>query len=121
MNLDPAAVLSGRGDLDAVLHHLDEAADALTGGGGDGHAQACQRLVVVEDLLGAWLTASGIATTTARTLIAVRDELSVHLSVAATLTSLDLDGRVTTVLRRAVTTTQAGLGALRDAEAHGGG
>lgn len=121
MTPDCAAVLSGSTGLGAVVDQVDDAAELLSHPSSKRLAEARRRLDVVESLLGNLLTASELATTTASSLITMRDELSVHLSAAATLVALDLDGQATTVLQRAVKATQAGLQELGELANNGGG
>lgn len=101
---------AARPALDPVVAQLDEAATLLEGGDRAdlGLAMAC--LQAVHDGLGERLADECVlGSPNASWLLTLRNELSGHLSAAATLSYLELHARTSTVLERAISTLRSGL------------
>jgi hypothetical protein len=98
--------IEGARRLQTVYSHLGAAAAALDRkdcGPVDGDLDdAAERLRGVEVVLAELARNAGAAPDRARQLRALHDAVSVHLSAAASLRHLDLDGNAAAVLRRAV-------------------
>lgn len=75
-------------------------------------AEADKRLAAVEALLGDIVAGDALESSAAARLLALRVELSGHLSAASTLRALDLDGRANVLLHRAATAVRLGLSDL---------
>lgn len=106
------SVPSTRASRMAALGNQLEAAEAALGPTGHGTRdgaldEAAGRLHRVEDLLEELAADTDIDIATARQLRGLRDQVSVHLSAAASLRLLDLDTKAAAVLRRAIDSVRA--------------
>ncbi|MGI9033846.1 MAG: hypothetical protein ACR2HY_09290 [Acidimicrobiales bacterium] len=114
-----AGLTEGLASLGPAARQLGEA-EWLLGEASDADiVEAREKLHMVEGLLGALVSESWLTSENAARLLVLRDVLSVHLSAAATLTSLDLGARATAVLQRAVSALRSGLEGLAEQEVAG--
>lgn len=111
---DPA--VAGTRRARAVARQLDLAAEAL--GRGDRPSEddaldlATRHLRLVEALLEDMAGSPRLATGLSRHLLAVRDDLRVHAFAASALRAVDLAPNAGEVLRRAVESGRAAMGAI---------
>lgn len=103
-----------RADLPPLLCEVATAAALLESPDGDELVLAQQRLTRVEASLTDLVAHLGLSSAAAPALLAIRDELSVHLLASTMLGPLDLHDQAVGVLRRAVASLHAGLEALLD-------
>jgi len=106
--------------MEALARQFGVATAAMgsTGPGtSDGGLDEVARLLHgIEDLLDELIADAEITTATARQLRLLRDQVSVHLSAAASLRLLDLDANAAVVLRRAVDAVRPHLSSFEDTE-----
>lgn len=109
-DIDEAPPVVSRLDLEMLIAHLDTAAHLLSGPEPACASLARQRLASVERRLGDLVAEVGpVASLEANWLLMTRNDLSVHLSAACTLSAEGLHGRAAALLQGAIETVRSRL------------